>query len=92
MQAVTSGANPIAVKKGIDKTCDFLIGKLRENSKPVKGTGDIKVSPECLRASQQILLTFSKAACQMNAQPSKSQGSSSRYISAERGNDLCWKR
>jgi len=42
LQAVTSGANPIAVKKGIDKTCDFLIRKLRENAKPVKGTEDIR--------------------------------------------------
>lgn len=42
-QAVTSGANPIAIKKGIDKTCDFLISKLRENAKPVQGTQDIKV-------------------------------------------------
>lgn len=44
VQAVTSGANPIAVKKGIDKTCDFLIKKLSDNAKPVKGTGDIKAS------------------------------------------------
>lgn len=42
LQAVTSGANPIAVKKGIDKTCEFLIQKLREKSKDVQGTGDIK--------------------------------------------------
>ena len=42
-QAVTSGANPIAVKKGIDKTCEFLVDKLRQNVKPVKGTDDIKV-------------------------------------------------
>lgn len=44
-QAVTSGANPIAIKKGIDKTCEFLIQKLRENAKPVQGTQDIKVQP-----------------------------------------------
>ena len=24
-QYVTAGANPISVKKGIDKTCDFLV-------------------------------------------------------------------
>lgn len=47
LQAVTSGANPIAVKKGIDKTCDFLIKKLREKAQNVQGTGDIKVSPQC---------------------------------------------
>ena len=43
MQAVTSGANPVAIKKGIDRTCTFLVQKLRENAQPVKGTDDIKV-------------------------------------------------
>ena len=42
-QAVTSGANPIAVKKGIEKTQEYLVGKLKENAKPVKGRNDIKV-------------------------------------------------
>ena len=42
-QAVTAGANPISVKKGIDKTCDFLVAKLKEVARPVKGTADIKV-------------------------------------------------
>jgi chaperonin GroL len=42
LQAVTSGANPISIKKGIDKTTNFLMAKLLENSRPVKGSGDIK--------------------------------------------------
>ena len=42
-QAVTSGSNPITLKKGIDKTCDFLVGKLKEVARPVKGTEDIRV-------------------------------------------------
>ncbi len=42
-QAVTAGANPISVKKGIDKTCDHLVKRLRELARPVKGTDDIKV-------------------------------------------------
>ncbi len=42
-QAVTAGANPIAVKKGIDKTQEYLVGKLRENAQPVQGRKDIKV-------------------------------------------------
>jgi chaperonin GroL len=42
LQAVTSGANPISIKKGIDKTTTFLLDKLVENSRPVKGSGDIK--------------------------------------------------
>ena len=49
-QAVTSGSNPITLKKGIDKTCDFLIGKLKEVSRPVKGTEDIRV---CLSRTAQ---------------------------------------
>ena len=42
LQAVTSGANPINIKRGIDKTCSFLVGKLKENAKPVQGSDDIK--------------------------------------------------
>ena len=42
-QAVTAGSNPITLKKGIDKTCDFLVAKLKEVARPVKGTEDIKV-------------------------------------------------
>ena len=41
LQAVTSGANPISIKKGIDKTTAFLMEKLLENSRPVKGSNDI---------------------------------------------------
>lgn len=43
LQVVTAGANPINVKKGIDKTVEYLVGKLKENAKPVKGREDIKV-------------------------------------------------
>jgi chaperonin GroEL (HSP60 family) len=43
VQNVTAGANPISVKKGIDKTCDFLVAKLKELATPVKGSADIKV-------------------------------------------------
>ena len=60
VQAVTSGANPIAVKKGIDKACEFLIMKLRENSKPVKGTEDIRVSS----ALKGQFSGYGKRACQ----------------------------
>lgn len=43
LQCVTAGANPIAVKRGIDKTAEHLVAKLRENAKPVQGRNDIKV-------------------------------------------------
>ncbi|CAD7700671.1 unnamed protein product [Ostreobium quekettii] len=42
LQAVTAGANPVNIKKGIDKTVDFLSEKLRENAKAVDGRDDIK--------------------------------------------------
>lgn len=43
LQVVTAGANPINVKKGIDKTVEYLTGKLEESAKPVEGREDIKV-------------------------------------------------
>ena len=44
LQAVSAGANPVSVKKGIDKTCTFLVEKLRENAKQISGPKDIKVA------------------------------------------------
>ena len=44
LQAVSAGANPISVKKGIDKTCAFLVEKLREKAQQISGPKDIKVS------------------------------------------------
>lgn len=48
LQAVSAGANPISVKKGIDKTCAFLVEKLKENAKQISGPKDIKVSKAAL--------------------------------------------
>ncbi|KAG7673579.1 hypothetical protein KSW81_006779 [Nannochloris sp. 'desiccata'] len=42
LQAVTAGANPISIKKGIDKTTDFLVEKLQSLARPVKGSDDIR--------------------------------------------------
>lgn len=39
---VSAGANPIAVKKGIDKTITALVEELMRQSRPVKGRVDIK--------------------------------------------------
>lgn len=49
LQAVSAGANPIAVKKGIDKTCAFLVEKLREKAKQISGPKDIKVRQHIIR-------------------------------------------
>ncbi|KAI3809541.1 hypothetical protein L1987_25518 [Smallanthus sonchifolius] len=40
--SVTSGANPVSVKKGIDKTVQGLIEELEKRARPVKGRDDIK--------------------------------------------------
>ncbi|KAJ9559004.1 hypothetical protein OSB04_013618 [Centaurea solstitialis] len=40
--SVTSGANPVSLKKGIDKTVAGLIEELEKKARPVKGRDDIK--------------------------------------------------
>ncbi|KAG1679528.1 hypothetical protein FOA52_011129 [Chlamydomonas sp. UWO 241] len=41
LQALTAGANPASLKKGIDKTCAFLVAELKARATPVKGRQDI---------------------------------------------------
>ncbi|KAL7115829.1 hypothetical protein ACP275_04G205200 [Erythranthe tilingii] len=40
--SVTSGANPVSLKKGIDKTVVGLINELENRARPIKGRDDIK--------------------------------------------------
>ncbi|KAM0938936.1 putative chaperonin Cpn60/TCP-1 family, groEL-like apical domain superfamily [Dioscorea sansibarensis] len=40
--SVASGANPVSLKKGIDKTVQGLVEELETRARPVKGRGDIK--------------------------------------------------
>ncbi|EOA26360.1 hypothetical protein CARUB_v10022881mg [Capsella rubella] len=40
--SVTSGANPVSLKRGIDKTVLGLIEELQKKARPVKGRDDIK--------------------------------------------------
>nr|GLL43117.1 ruBisCO large subunit-binding protein subunit alpha isoform X2 [Ipomoea trifida] len=40
--SVTSGANPVSIKKGIDKTVQALVDELEKKARPVKGRDDIK--------------------------------------------------
>ena len=42
LKNVTAGSNPVALKKGIDKTVAALVEKLKEKARPVKGREDIK--------------------------------------------------
>ena len=39
---MTSGANPVAIKKGIEKTVVALVEELKKSSRPVKGREDIR--------------------------------------------------
>ncbi|KAG6415368.1 hypothetical protein SASPL_122779 [Salvia splendens] len=39
---VTSGANPVSLKRGIDKTVQGLIVELEKRARPIKGRDDIK--------------------------------------------------
>ncbi|KAG6435194.1 hypothetical protein SASPL_100064 [Salvia splendens] len=40
--SVTSGANPVLLKRGIDKAVQGLIGELENRARPIKGRDDIK--------------------------------------------------
>ena len=40
--SVTSGANPVSVKRDIDKTVQGLVEELEKKARPVKGGDDIK--------------------------------------------------
>lgn len=40
--SVTSGANPVSLKRGIDKTVQGLVEELEKKSRAVKGRDDIK--------------------------------------------------
>lgn len=42
IQVITAGSNPVNVKRGIDKTCDYLVERLKEKAQPVSGREDIK--------------------------------------------------
>jgi chaperonin GroL len=42
LQAVSAGGNPITIKKGIDKTCAYLVDKLKEKATQISGSKDIK--------------------------------------------------
>ncbi|KAL5985171.1 hypothetical protein ACLOJK_036409 [Asimina triloba] len=40
--SVTSGANPVSVKKGIDRTVQGLVEELEKKARPIKGRDDVK--------------------------------------------------
>jgi chaperonin GroEL len=42
MKNITAGANPMIVKKGIEKAVDAIISELKKNSKPIKNREEIE--------------------------------------------------
>lgn len=45
LRNVTSGGNPVAINKGIQKTVAGLVEELKSKARPVKGRADIKGEP-----------------------------------------------
>mmetsp|Transcript_24238 Transcript_24238/g.38371 ORF Transcript_24238/g.38371 Transcript_24238/m.38371 type:complete len:593 (-) Transcript_24238:522-2300(-) len=42
MKAVTSGANPVALRRGMMAATNFLVAKIKELAKPINGVADIE--------------------------------------------------
>ncbi|KAJ0623590.1 putative chaperonin Cpn60/TCP-1 family, groEL-like apical domain superfamily [Helianthus annuus] len=56
--SVTSGANPVSLKKGIDKTVAGLIEELEKKARPVKGREDIKAIASISAGNDDIIGTM----------------------------------
>ncbi|KAD5803407.1 hypothetical protein E3N88_14767 [Mikania micrantha] len=56
--SVTSGANPVSLKKGIDKTVAGLIEELEKRARPVKGREDIKAIASISAGNDDIIGTM----------------------------------
>ena len=55
MLAVAFGANPVSLKKGMDKTVKELVKVLKKKSVPVKGRDDIKgIASLCILLIKRI--------------------------------------
>ena len=55
---VTSGANPVAIKKGIDKTVAALIEELKEKARPVQGRETIKAVASISAGNDELIGTM----------------------------------
>ncbi|KAK1290761.1 hypothetical protein QJS10_CPB18g01680 [Acorus calamus] len=56
--SVTSGANPVSIKRGIDKTVQGLVDELESKSRPVKGRNDIKAIASISAGNDEIIGTM----------------------------------
>ncbi|CAM0907988.1 unnamed protein product [Alopecurus aequalis] len=53
--SVTSGANPVSLKKGIDKTVQGLLLELENKARPVKGSGDIRAVASISAGNDELI-------------------------------------
>ncbi|XP_010043791.2 ruBisCO large subunit-binding protein subunit alpha [Eucalyptus grandis] len=56
--SVTSGANPVSVKRGIDKTVQGLIQELEKRARPVEGRDDIKAVATISAGNDELIGTM----------------------------------
>lgn len=56
--SVTSGANPVSLKRGIDKTVEALVEELERRARPVKGRDDIKAVASISAGNDELIGTM----------------------------------
>ncbi|CAH9094533.1 unnamed protein product [Cuscuta europaea] len=56
--SVTSGANPVSIKKGIEKTVHGLVQALEVKARPVKGREDIKAIASISAGNDEVIGTM----------------------------------
>ncbi|CAA7049016.1 unnamed protein product [Microthlaspi erraticum] len=56
--SVTSGANPVSLKRGIDKTVQGLIEELEKKARPVKGRNDIQAVATISAGNDELVGTM----------------------------------
>ncbi|KAI3987306.1 hypothetical protein MKX01_003056 [Papaver californicum] len=56
--SVTSGANPVSIKKGIEKTVNGLVIELEKRARPIKGGDDIKAIASISAGNDDVIGTM----------------------------------
>ncbi|RWR97185.1 ruBisCO large subunit-binding protein subunit alpha [Cinnamomum micranthum f. kanehirae] len=56
--SVSSGANPVSIKKGIDKTVQALVEELEKKSRPIKGRDDVKAVASISAGNDEFIGTM----------------------------------